>query len=953
MRSRLLGAGILCLCCNAFAATDFNGDGIADVLWRDASGRPVAWLMNGANAPDIRPVLSPRENNSWIVVGTGSFDGGSDGQFLMESSWGGYGALFTMHAGQYAWECNVPSPTPSAGSTLIGVGDVDGDGKSDVVWLDGTSHGYVWLMKGCGYPTTLSLGAAVGTNSYAVGDFDGDGKADLLLGNSSSGSYMLWLLNGNGTRSTLALAPFPPGWQLVRAVDFDGDDNAEILWRLPNGALRWSKLNLVNGTHIESGLGPQDPDIIFGAGFEDSLPETGPLSPAWKIVDVGDFVGNGAHDILFAGPDGSTQLWLMSGPAGAVCFANVPCTSVQKLVNFAATPDMPYPGTTGWALPLDRPTVTKIDGQVTVAWTPIANVSNYVLSASAQHDPSTTGTPIPVSGQSFSYLSSNATYSSDRYFSASAAIWGVPLPPSPEAYLVDFTTTYLPYLGPLAVFDINNDGCLDLLGAYGDCAGGFAVFTEGSVGLGALRANGRLWRDLRFADFNGDGIADVIANVYSCDSPACGGNDTNSRIQLYWGNGDGTFTQDIAFDAMNIPGGGNGETIVLADFDNDGSLDIFLPKYTAYDPAEHNFLLINDGHGNFTDMADSAGVAMRETPISFRPEGAEAVDIDNDGLIDLYAGSHLFINQTQTAGNPRFLDLNTVQPLPWYPWFDEGAKFIDWNNDGNLDLVLMSTYLGPKVWQNSGYEFQYVDVMPNNVTWNWASGMDATDIDGDGREDLVVAGGCDSNAVQPPGLSDVYCQFEGAAHQKTHLLLNRGSSFVASDFYDDGITDDTQRAFSTLQTFADFDNSGTMDVVSALPVTGLNEHTNDGSMLVLMNKATSDRVLHVTVLGPNGEHNQFGRVVRVQPQAKSAFVMTQVVDGGSGYLGNSPYTLQFATPWAGTYNINVRLASGVVQLTADVGANVMVYADGRVVGAAAGAASMSKVAAGQKVPVNP
>ena len=167
------------------------------------------------------------------------------------------------------------------------------------------------------------------------------------------------------------------------------------------------------------------------------------------------------------------------------------------------------------------------------------------------------------------------------------------------------------------------------------------------------------------------------------------------------------------------------------------------------------------------------------------------------------------------------------------------------------------------------------------------------------------------------------------------------------------MSDTPTDAFSTLQTFADFDNSGTMDVVSALPVTGLNEHTNDGSMLVLMNKATSDRVLHVTVLGPNGESNQFGRVVRVQPQAKSAFVMTQVVDGGSGYLGNSPYTLQFATPWAGTYNINVRLASGVVQVTAAAGANVMVYADGRVVGAAAGASSMSKVAAGQKVPVNP
>ena len=62
--------------------------------------------------------------------------------------------------------------------------------------------------------------------------------------------------------------------------------------------------------------------------------------------------------------------------------------------------------------------------------------------------------------------------------------------------------------------------------------------------------------------------------------------------------------------------------------------------------------------------------------------------------------------------------------------------------------------------------------------------------------------------------------------------------------------------------------------------------------------------------------------------------MTGVVDGGSGYLTKSLYTLQFATPWAGGYEVNVRLAHRQVDVLARAGQSLVVYADGTVTGAA-------------------
>src|SRR5207249_6406825 len=141
--------------------------------------------------------------------------------------------------------------------------------------------------------------------------------------------------------------------------------------------------------------------------------------------------------------------------------------------------------------------------------------------------------------------------------------------------------------------DLNGDGWNDLLGALNDGQGNLVPQSRTALGLGALFANGRVNRETVVADFNGDGLLDVLGNTYSYAE------DTNSMALLFFNNGNGTFTEDPTFRAMNLRG--HGETIVVADFNNDGALDVFLPYYTfpyldgsGHTNAPQCYLLIND-----------------------------------------------------------------------------------------------------------------------------------------------------------------------------------------------------------------------------------------------------------------------------------------------------------------------------------------------------------------------
>ena len=431
------------------------------------------------------------------------------------------------------------------------------------------------------------------------------------------------------------------------------------------------------------------------------------------------------------------------------------------------------------------------------------------------------------------------------------------------------------------IADFNRDGRDELLGGRNEGGGRIAGIDLAAAGLANLYSPGRVNRDCRAADFNGDGVVDLACNTYSDINNAA------SFARLFLGNVAGSFVEDPAFAALDIRG--FGETILAADFNNDGAVDLFIPFYSHNDPREHSYLLINDGSGHFTDIADQAGVALRGVPVAHKVEGAQAVDYDGDGWIDFYVGGRLFHNN----GNLTFADVTSAVGLPGD--FDEGIKFIDWNNDGRLDLIIHHPIFGPALWEFDGARFTRRDVMPQYLSSN-IYGLNAADFNGDGREDLILAGGPEA---------------------ASYVLLNTGTEFERNPV---SLIDNL--SFGPVAAY-DSDGDGAIDLVLSRGIRPTVVARNISSGI---NRQT----LIIEVVDAAGRRNQFGRVVHVRSGSVQSVTMTRVVDGGSGILAQTPYEITIPTPYAGVHRIDVRFAGAIVSFSMRPGERMRVFANGRI-----------------------
>jgi ASPIC and UnbV/FG-GAP-like repeat len=156
-------------------------------------------------------------------------------------------------------------------------------------------------------------------------------------------------------------------------------------------------------------------------------------------------------------------------------------------------------------------------------------------------------------------------------------------------------------------------------------------------------------------------------------------------------NCDGTFTDVTAQAGLlnNYPT----QTAVWADFNNDGLLDLFIGNEIVRDkvrwPADaRNFrLYINNGDGTFTDVGPDTGIQL-----GGMIKGATADDYDNDGWQDLYVSvmgkpNHLFRNLGVPGKTPKFVDV-TAQAGVAEPNMSFTCWFFDYDNDGWPDIFV-------------------------------------------------------------------------------------------------------------------------------------------------------------------------------------------------------------------------------------------------------------------------
>ena len=217
-----------------------------------------------------------------------------------------------------------------------------------------------------------------------------------------------------------------------------------------------------------------------------------------------------------------------------------------------------------------------------------------------------------------------------------------------------------------------------------------------------------------FGDLDGDGDLDLIVvtyvNINQYDKLECrdyagrrihctpGRYEAQSDL-LYRNNGDGTFTEISRAAGFEAPNG-RGLGLAIADFDNDGKLDVFVAN-----DASPNFLFRNLGGFRFDETGMKAGVAVNGSGRATASMGVVAADLDGDGRIDLFITN--LVNESGTffrnLGDGLFLDatLGAGLDAPSRPKTGFGTAAVDADGDGRLDLFLANGHVDNRPWANS------------------------------------------------------------------------------------------------------------------------------------------------------------------------------------------------------------------------------------------------------------
>jgi len=183
------------------AAGDFNGDGRSDILWRNGAGTITDWL--GTASGDFTRNWANSATNvslAWQVAGTGDFNGDGRADILWRNAAGVVTDWLGQASGGFTNNSVAASGVP-ASWTIVGTGDFNGDGRDDILWRNDAGTVTDWLggANGAFTQNWANLAARVPLSWHveAVGDYNGDGRDDILW-RSDTGRITDWLGTGAG-----------------------------------------------------------------------------------------------------------------------------------------------------------------------------------------------------------------------------------------------------------------------------------------------------------------------------------------------------------------------------------------------------------------------------------------------------------------------------------------------------------------------------------------------------------------------------------------------------------------------------------------------------------------------------------------------------------------------------------------------------------------------------------
>jgi len=560
----------------------------------------------------------------------------------------------------------------------IAVGDVNGDGKPDVVTANDGDVNEVWFNDGerfvdSGQALDRSTNPDIPaqTFSIALGDIDGDGDLDIFSGDTSWNT--IWVNDGSGffTNTGQELSSGP--WDIaVGDVDNDGDldyvsagfGSPNVIFKNDSNGLFGSSQSLSASDTSGIALADLDGDTFLDivAGNTNSNPNTIWMNDGTgTFVDSGQALGTGStSSIAVADIDGDGDIDLVAGNGNNVVDA---ANTVWKNDGNGVFTDtgqaLGSSGTYAVALgdidgDLDADLVVGNYGQPNTVWT---NDGTGAFTDSGQ-----------AFGKSYT--------------------WSIELT------------------------DMDGDGDLDMVTGNADqqanvvyTNNGNGVFSDITqpMGLNDSAAS------ISLGDIDDDGDLDMVtADTYGY-----------ARVRLNDGNGSYTESQALGY--------GEFSDSALADIDGDGDLDLALgaPASSMDGYLYPNLIYINNGAGTFTDTGQALADGATES--------IALGDIDADGDIDFIEGNEGANKIWLNDGTGVFTDSGQSLGADW-TW---DIDLVDIDGDNDLDIIAANISVNTMIWLNDGFGV-FTD---SGQALLRADSISAGDIDSDGDDDLVMARG--------------------------------------------------------------------------------------------------------------------------------------------------------------------------------------------------------------------
>ena len=323
-------------------------------------------------------------------------------------------------------------------------------------------------------------------------------------------------------------------------------------------------------------------------------------------------------------------------------------------------------------------------------------------------------------------------------------------------------------------------------------------FRESEFDIGKFRDIGHLAGVNRFnqsggaimEDFDNDGLLDIAVTSI----------DANAVMGLYRNTGDGKFVECTAVAGLSAQLGGLncGQT----DYNNDGLMDIFIPRGAWINFPVRPSLLRNNGDGTFSDVTDDAGLIE---PLN--SNSAAWADYDNDGCVDVMIACERQANRLyRNEGNGTFVEVARLAGVQQdAKAFCKAAVWLDYDNDDFPDLFLNNLEGVGRLFRNNG-RGAFSDVSASQGIDGPQEGFPcwAWDYDNDGWLDIFATSYYRNVPAVVKGMLG-----EPSGYQSNRLFHNRqGESFE----------DQTEAAGLNLVlatmgcNFADFDNDGYLDM---------------------------------------------------------------------------------------------------------------------------------------------